>query len=729
MRPGPLRLLVAIAGAGACALSALPGTAQAATAPASTAYGWKNAQIVGGGFVTGVVFNPTQPGLAYARTDIGGAYRWDALRQRWIPLMDSTGLNDWNHLGVESIATSPRHPNRVWAAVGEYTQSWAGNGAILRSDDYGRTWTKTDLPIQLGSNEDGRGAGERLAVDPANDQVLYLGTRHNGLWRSTDGGASWAQVADFPVTSTPNDTGLSFVTFARKAIYVGHATDSGANLYRSTDGGATWSAVPGAPTGLMPQHLEQDAAGTVYVSYADQPGPNGMTNGAVYAYRPASGSRTSGSWTDITPEKPGVGGNPSFGYAGLAVDPRHPGTVLVATNDRWNPIDDIYRTTDGGKTWTSVSATASLDVSASPYLKWGGTPKFGWWISTIAIDPFDPAHVVYGTGATLYGSWDATAASTHWSSAAAEGIEETAVNDLLSPTVGSGHLISALGDVGGFYHDTLTASPAEGMSSPIESTETSLSEAGQAPLDVIRVGWSAGYFSADGGKTWTAMTNPAGATDGAGTAAISAGGTAIVWVPEDNSWAPQTTTPVHSSDHGKTWSAAAGLPDGSSVIADPVKDGVFYGYDPAKGAVYTSTDGGATFTETASGLATGGQLKAAPGRSGDLWFSAQTGGLLHSTDGGTTFTPVTSASASYTLGFGKAAPGGSYPALYQVGTVGGVTGVFRSDDAGASWVRINDDQHQYAWTGTVITGDPRVYGRVYLGTNGRGILYADPAER
>jgi cellulase/cellobiase CelA1 len=51
--------------------------------------------------------------------------------------------------------------------------------------------------------------------------------------------------------------------------------------------------------------------------------------------------------------------------------------------------------------------------------------------------------------------------------------------------------------------------------------------------------------------------------------------------------------------------------------------------------------------------------------------------------------------------------------------------VFRSDDGGASWVRINDDAHQYGNIGAAITGDPRVYGRVYLATNGRGVLYAD----
>lgn len=80
------------------------------------------------------------------------------------------------------------------------------------------------------------------------------------------------------------------------------------------------------------------------------------------------------------------------------------------------------------------------------------------------------------------------------------------------------------------------------------------------------------------------------------------------------------------------------------------------------------------------------------------------------------------------IGFGKAAPGESYMALYTSAKINGIRGIFRSDDAGDSWVRINDDNHQYGVTNAAITGDPRIYGRVYLATNGRGILYADIAE-
>jgi photosystem II stability/assembly factor-like uncharacterized protein len=173
----------------------------------------------------------------------------------------------------------------------------------------------------------------------------------------------------------------------------------------------------------------------------------------------------------------------------------------------------------------------------------------------------------------------------------------------------------------------------------------------------------------------------------------------------------------------------SGLPAGLTPVADAVDSAVFYAIDGTNGTFYKSTDGGHTFTSTATSFSGGNntQVKATPGKAGELWLSGLDDGLFHSADGGATWTKVSSASSSYTLGFGKAAPWSKYLTLYQVGVVGGVTGVFMSTDDAASWHRINSDAQNWGWTGQAITGDPNDFGRVYLATNGRGIQTVDVA--
>ncbi|MFH8662574.1 WD40/YVTN/BNR-like repeat-containing protein [Streptomyces afghaniensis] len=708
-------------------LPSIQGRAAAAT-PAKGGYRWRNVVQGGTGFITGVLFHPSVRGLAYARTDIGGAYRWDDRTDRWIPLTDHLGWDDWNLLGVEAMAVDPARPDRLYLALGTYAQSWAGNGAVLRSEDRGATWKRTDLAVKLGANEDGRGCGERLLVDPRDSDTLWLGTRHDGLLRSTDRGATWKAVS-FPAAPSATGQGVTLLVAAGRSVYAGWGDSDGtsANLYRTADG-TTWEAVPGQPAGTaakVPVRAAYDRhTRELYVTYANAPGPNGQSDGSVHKLR-----TTTGKWTEVTPVKPGGatgdGGTDSFGYGGCAVDARRPGTVVVSTNNRWSLVDTLYRTTDGGRTWTSLKDKAVLDVSETPYLKWGADkPKFGWWIQAVGLDPFDSEHIVYGTGATLYGTRDLK----NWAPQI-RGLEEASIRQLISPPVGEAHLISGSGDIGVMYHERLTASPSRGMASnPVFGTSTGLALASARPSYVVRAGWGDhgnGAWSNDGGRTWAPFTSqPSMAKSAPGPIATNADGSVLLW-------SFGTGDPgFRSADNGATWSEVASFPKGAAPVADPVDPARFYAFDTTTGTLHASTDSGRTFTARATGLSSGDtefQLAAAPGRSGDLWLSLKGNGLYRSTDGGANFAKVGSCRASYTLGFGKAAAGASYPAVYLVGSTETITAVYRSDDGAKTWTRINDDQHQWGWIGATIAGDPRIYGRVYIATNGRGVQYGEPA--
>ena len=114
-------------------------------------YEWRNVEIVGGGFVTGIIFSETEKDLIYARTDIGGAYRWDPENERWIPLLDWVSSDEWNLLGIESLAADPVDPDRVYVAAGTYTNEWTSmNGVILRSADRGESWSVQKCLLSLG---------------------------------------------------------------------------------------------------------------------------------------------------------------------------------------------------------------------------------------------------------------------------------------------------------------------------------------------------------------------------------------------------------------------------------------------------------------------------------------------------------------------------------------------------------------------------------------------------
>ncbi|MGV9619335.1 xyloglucanase [Streptomyces tendae] len=762
------RILTVLLALAAGLLAGSPPGALAAETPeaaiAADSYTWKNARIDGGGFVPGIVFNRTEKDLAYARTDIGGAYRWQEESHTWTPLLDHVGWDDWGHTGVVSVASDPVDPDRVYAAVGTYTNDWdPTNGAVLRSADRGASWEKADLPFKLGGNMPGRGMGERLAVDPHDNDVLYLGAPSgHGLWRSTDAGVTWSEVTAFPnpgnYAQDPSDTsgyasdnqGITWVTFdestgggagtATGTVYVGVADKENA-VYRSTDAGATWERLAGQPTGYLAHKGVLDAEnGYLYLAYSDTGGPYDGGKGRLYRYATATGT-----WTDISPA---AEADTYYGFSGLTVDRQRPGTVMATAYSSWWPDTQIFRSTDSGATWSQAWSYTSypdrenrytMDVSSSPWLTWGAnptppeqTPKLGWMTEALEIDPFDSDRMMYGTGATIYGTEDLTnwdeAGGTFAIEPMVRGLEETAVNDLASPPSGA-PLLSALGDVGGFRHTSLTEVPSMMYTSPNFTSTTSLDFAETKPDVVVRAGnLDSGphiAFSTDNGANWFGGTDPSGVSGG-GTVAAGADGSRFVWSPDG-------TGVQYTTGFGTSWQASTGIPAGAIVESDRVNPKTFYGFKSGK--FYVSSDGGATFTASAAtGLPAGDSVrfKALPGGEGDVWLAGGAAdgayGLWHSTDGGETFTKLPGIDAADTVGFGKAAPGASYQTLFTSAEIGGVRGIFRSTDAGATWTRVNDDAHQWGWTGAAITGDPRVYGRVYVATNGRGVIYGDTSD-
>lgn len=706
-------------------------------------YKWRNVVIHGGGYVSSIIFSREVQGLAYARTDVGGVYRRDGGGKTWQPLLDWVSRDQAHYMGVESLALDPSDPDRVYLAVGLYTKSWAGTGAMLRSKDRGRTWERTDMAIKMGGNEWGRACGERLAVDPNQPSTVFFGSRQAGLLVSRDHGATWEKRPGLPEGTGNDPIGVTAVMFDAKSGKPGMATpivyaavdQGGGSVMRSRDAGETWTTLKGQPAGMLACHIELDERGNLWATYGNGPGPNDVTDGAVYAFSPKEDRAT-----NVTPLKPS--GDDKFGYAGLAVDRTQPGRVLVTTIDRWTHKDEIFLTKDGGKTWRAVVKGARWDVNGANWATLHRDNIAPWWMGDIDIDPFDPRHVEISAGIWSTTNLDDTKASEPIVFRLSNhGIEESVANVLVSPPQGA-PLLSGLKDFCGLRHATLDESPAEGAYNPPCQETKGLDFAELEPNLLVRTGtvWGFseklepnGLLSTDGGRSWQGFGSvPAGAKTG-GMIAIAADGSSLVWAFKHD--------PVMiSRDRGKTWQNVTGLrasgdlPEWSANDLQPAADRVdpqrVVIYDALEGALYFSTDGGGSFRKGASALPAipnyalmVADIEAVPGQSGHLWIS--TGKQLYrSTDGGETANPIVAVEESYGVGIGKSAPGTEYPTLFLSGQVDGTKGVFRSTDEGGHWVRVSDDDHQYG-TVNVVEGDPRVFGRVYVGPSGRGVVVGE----
>ncbi len=705
-----------------CAVALL---AAGAAHGASKPYQWQTIPFGGGGFVQGFLYHPKQKDILYARTDVGGAYRFDYVAHRWIPLMDGFGKADWDCFGTLSMAVDPQNPDRLYATCGLYLSPRVPQAGVIRSDDRGATWQKTTLPFRLGGNALGRGAGERLQVDPKNGDRLFLGSNQDGLWVSSDRAKSFSRVEGYA------EKGVTFVLFGDGVIYAGSGTNlsewqgsGGGGVFRSIDDGKTFTLIPGSPA-LIPHQAAIGDDGTLYVTFADGLGPHGVTDGAVYKLK-------GDVWSDISPARPTK--QLTFGYSGLDV---RGNSLVVSTSDRYPGLDDLYVSHDGGTSWTPVKPQAAHHYEQYPWLAsyMGGhdadsanRSNMGHWMDAVKINPFNPEELVYGTG---YGVWmtrdlgNLNAGKTVDFDFADDNLEETVVLGLESPPKGP-RVLMAAGDVGGTAFGDVSKTPAHGLFAPMNKTNQSVAFAGLKPNVIVRSvdnEDARGYVSYDGSQSWQPLPSapaPIATRDWgshrAGKIAISAAATSLMWVPEGE-------VAYVSKDMGVTWTETKGWPKaerGQEAIADKVLDGVFYALDRHVGTILISEDGGASIHAYLAGFKpeAGGQLRAVPGRVRDLWL-ATPDGLFHISGGKAG--RIKNVDVAWQVTFGKAAPGAKYPAIYVWGKVGGEEGLWRSIDQGLSWLRINDDAHRFGQL-RAMAGDPREFGVLYVSPDGRGTM-------
>ncbi len=686
-----------------------------------------NVAIGGGGYIPGIVYSKGEKGLVYCRTDIGGAYRRKDGETRWTPITDhlgGVGSDNWNLIGIESIAADPVDPKRVYLSCGTYTSS---NGAVLVSEDYGDNWTQVDMPFPMGGNTSGRGVGERLAVNPADNRQVFCGSRSDGLYVSSDYGKTWTKNNALPSEGDyyqeKNQIGVMWVEFAPESneMFVGVANKNGECIYRSSDAGKSFTALPVNLPGMYPLRADISANGYLYLCYSDSCGPNAQVkNGAVCRY-----SLKENRFEDITPDcHDGRYG----GFSGISVDGSNPDTVVCGTLGFWSERgENLYRSTDGGNSWTPlftiVKANYVMDVSEAQWLKWGREQaQTGWWIADVEIDPFNSDTVSWGTGATLYSTKNMTALGSDTPVTVAfdaKGIEETAVFKVVSTPIrnGSPELYSIMGDLTGFAHLRTDTRP---------DNAHFMNNSNGTAVD-LAVAWQNGDIAAytndskkntityttDGGKTWQPITSRPEKAPG-GRLSLNADGSILTWVPGNLSSGVYFT-----KDFGKTWYIPNGLGLGTVIYADKLNPDVFYA--TCNNQLYLSKNGCVTFEQTGMSLADNSDIVPSPEKSGTLWIRSGAS-LYYSENFGKTSEYIKDVSAN-AIGTGKGKTDSDPAVLYFMGEVKGKgSGIYMTADHGKTLSKLTGEKNGFGNITYSITGDATTYGKFYFATNGRGII-------
>jgi hypothetical protein len=363
---------------------------------------WQPIDIGAGGFLTGI--DIAADGTMVVRTDTYGAYLWNGTQ--WQQLVTSTSMPaadvsvDHNQ-GVYEIRIAPSDTNVFYM---EYL------GSVYRSDDKGTTWTKTAaLPhVADDPNDANRMNGQKMAVDPNNPDVVYVGTQQNGLFVTTDGGASWQRMSGVPGSAQDDSgvfPGITGIVFDSSSGTTGgktnviYASSYGHGVYKSTDGGTSWSALSGGPTDV--EYAVVSATGAYYAADGK----------SLWRYE-------DGAWSKLLTE--------SNGIHAVAIDPFDPSHIMAQT-----PAGNLEESFNAGATWSGIHWNNQLSATDIPWLAVSGQYMS---IGGLVFDPSVPDKLwtssgvgVWHTSLPDHSTWTTPIV---WNSQSI-GIEQLGANDIV----------------------------------------------------------------------------------------------------------------------------------------------------------------------------------------------------------------------------------------------------------------------------------------------------------
>lgn len=725
---------------------------------------WQPMMPEAGGWVTGHEIHAD--GTFVCRTDTGGAYIWNATTSHWEQLCTKARMPVSEHHadvggGVYALAIAPSNSSLFWMA-------W--NGWLWKSTDKGLTWVKNTNFVRMETNSAADLYGKycsRLAIDPVDANVVYLGTTDNGLWYTRNGGTTWVQVStsSVPVGAHFQDAypiGVSGVIIDPYAaavsgrsgtIWASVHADSGTDrgYYQSTDGGDTWSKpADGPPASVV--HSCFAADGQIYSTGFDVSVGVGKQ---VW--------RWDGTWHNVSSSQTAA--------HDIACDPNDAARIVITGAD-----GALEQSLDRGATWVGRMFLMTVEQSAQGDIPWFQFafdpdeigPNEYMSVGHMSFHPTTADKLIQSSGIGMFSLTLASAAESGTASnwvGQSKGIFQIIPNQAIARQDGT--IVLACWDRAIWKLTDPQISPSAYYYPPSSSSKpinhcwamdyaSSDEDTIVALMSGINFQNNYSAYSRDGGDTWTrfaADPDPGSSVyKGAGSVAAS---TALNWVIQPITTSQADVPPQYTTDGGETWTPCT-FSDGTSdftnghfiyylkrkiVAADRVPPNVFYYFHAINGHVYKSTDSGANFVKqttdaisSADGSKYHTKLKSVPGKAGHLWYTqgpagndgdylTPSGAFKRSKDGGATWSSVDNVLEVFDFAFGVTAAGATYPTIYIIGWVNGNYGIYYSTDECANFTQIADFAGGILDMPTIIEAHKTRLGECYIGHGGSGFAY------